>query len=872
MADDIKLVVGVDYSELTGLVKTSQETKRVLSSAAKEFARTGSQSQYMHAISKIVQAQKQLAASSRMTRPQLMKLGAEMQREVKFTDALTASTKRLTVAQGTSAKVMQQTKNKMNGNNMAIQQLGYQFGDFAVQVQGGTSAFVAFSQQGAQLAGILPMIAGPLGLSMGAAVGLSAALGILIPVGSAVARMFFEMKGSASDAADSIDTFVSSLSTIEGSIRIGRTSIQKLKEEFGEMAEVAKGLQGYLQQVAVENAMTSMNEAVNPFSVELAKSVEEARSAKNILEDLNRDIADGYVLASDDIHQAEINSQKSILTAMQDRFKIDPAQMAGLQAILDEVSKAIELEDVRDSSGAALQFLEELRSTSSEVSPELNAIAMELQKVFVASARASAELDGSAQAAREAGDALGEGEDSQVRALRLAQDDLKIQKLKNEILKSHNDAGEATSDTLALQVDLAGEIAKIRAEQKFIEGGITDAEQEQIDKLVSAARQAELLSQGIASAADNASSLESALKGAAAAMNNLTSFGDGLERTLAVSIAKVQALREGTSEAIAGQIVGMEVDLAARVQAARDADTTGTSGTEIDLMAAEGLRFIDAIEETLAEADRLREANKPSSGGNKGFSQDEYLSGLHDEAKFKHTLVRLSAEQVTEDERRRQIIMKIQSEGKVVEEARVEAILETEAATRKAIAAEEQRQATMDMVTDNIENAFMSIVDGSKSVEDAFKSMLRNIILEIYQQQVAQPAATAIGGFLKDLFMADGGAFSGGSQIQAYANGGVVGGPTTFGMAGGKTGLMGEAGPEAIMPLKRGANGKLGVQMEGGGGGDVININQSFNFQANGDDSVKKLIAQAAPKIADMAKASVIESRRRGGSTKAAFG
>ena len=753
MADDIKLVVGVDYSELTGLVKTSQQTKRVLSSAAKEFARTGSQKQYMHAINKIVQAQKQLDVSSRMTRSEIMKLGAKMQQEVKFTDALTASTKRLTVAQGTSAKVMQQTKNKMNGNNMAIQQLGYQFGDFAVQVQGGTSAFVAFSQQGAQLAGILPMIAGPLGLSMGAAVGLSAALGILIPVGSAVARMFFEMKGSASDAADSIDTFVSSLSTIEGSIRIGRTSIQKLKEEFGEMAEVAKGLQGYLQQVAVENAMTSMNEAVNPFSVELAKSVEEARSAKNILEDLNRDIADGYVLASDDIHQAEINSQKSILTAMQDRFKIDPAQMAGLQAILDEVSKAIELEDVRDSSGAALQFLEELRSTSSEVSPELNAIAMELQKVFVASARASAELDGSAQAAREAGDALGEGEDSQVRALRLAQDDLKIQKLKNEILKSHNDAGEATSDTLALQVDLAGEIAKIRAEQKFIEGGITDAEQEQIDKLVSAARQAELLSQGIASAADNASSLESALKGAAAAMNNLTSFGDGLERTLAVSIAKVQALREGTSEAIAGQIVGMEVDLAARVQAARDADTTGTSGTEIDLMAAEGLRFIDAIEETLAEADRLREANKPSSGGNKGFSQDEYLSGLHDEAKFKHTLVRLSAEQVTEDERRRQIIMKIQSEGKVVEEARVEAILETEAATRKAIAAEEQRQATMDMVTDNIENAFMSIVDGSKSVEDAFKSMLRNIILEIYQQQVAQPAATAIGGFLKDLFM-----------------------------------------------------------------------------------------------------------------------
>jgi phage-related minor tail protein len=90
-------------------------------------------------------------------------------------------------------------------------------------------------------------------------------------------------------------------------------------------------------------------------------------------------------------------------------------------------------------------------------------------------------------------------------------------------------------------------------------------------------------------------------------------------------------------------------------------------------------------------------------------------------------------------------------------------------------------------------------------------------------------------------------------------------------MNGGKTGLMGEAGPEAIMPLKRGSNGKLGVQMEGGGGQNVV-INQSFNFQANGDDTVKKLIAQAAPKIAQMTKSSLLDDRRRGGSTKAAFG
>ena len=161
------------------------------------------------------------------------------------------------------------------------------------------------------------------------------------------------------------------------------------------------------------------------------------------------------------------------------------------------------------------------------------------------------------------------------------------------------------------------------------------------------------------------------------------------------------------------------------------------------------------------------------------------------------------------------------------------------------------------------------------------KDMARAVIKQLYEVLVVQQlvgnfnATTKQGsglvGMIMGAFQADGGAWQGGSQIQAYADGGVIGGPTTFPMSGGKTGLMGEAGPEAIMPLKRGSNGKLGVQMEGGGGDNIV-INQSFNFQANGDDSVKKLIAQAAPKIADMAKASVIESRRRGGSTKAAFG
>lgn len=100
-------------------------------------------------------------------------------------------------------------------------------------------------------------------------------------------------------------------------------------------------------------------------------------------------------------------------------------------------------------------------------------------------------------------------------------------------------------------------------------------------------------------------------------------------------------------------------------------------------------------------------------------------------------------------------------------------------------------------------------------------------------------AGGADGGFLGSLFSgllpsAKGNAFSNGAPVTAFANGGVVSSPTIFPMRGAKTGLMGEAGPEAIMPLTRMANGKLGVTSEAGGGQVDVRIfmEENGNFQA----------------------------------------
>jgi lambda family phage tail tape measure protein len=94
-----------------------------------------------------------------------------------------------------------------------------------------------------------------------------------------------------------------------------------------------------------------------------------------------------------------------------------------------------------------------------------------------------------------------------------------------------------------------------------------------------------------------------------------------------------------------------------------------------------------------------------------------------------------------------------------------------------------------------------------------------------------------------------GGAWS--SGVQMFANGGaftnsIVSAPTAFGMAGGGAGVMGEAGPEAIMPLTRTSSGKLGVIAAGGGSGTSISINAPVTVMTQDRSSEGMQIDQQA--------------------------
>lgn len=85
-------------------------------------------------------------------------------------------------------------------------------------------------------------------------------------------------------------------------------------------------------------------------------------------------------------------------------------------------------------------------------------------------------------------------------------------------------------------------------------------------------------------------------------------------------------------------------------------------------------------------------------------------------------------------------------------------------------------------------------------------------------------------------------------SIKRFATGGIVASPTKFPMRDGGVGLMGEAGPEAIMPLTRTADGKLGVKAEGQGGGGQSNNVKIVNILEKGE-ILKALSGVAGEKV-----------------------
>jgi hypothetical protein len=681
-----------------------------------------------------------------------------------------------------AAAGLTQMKNRSNSTGVAVQQLGYQVGDFMVQVQGGTNAFVAFGQQATQLVGVLPLVATQLGLTTMAAIGISTVLGIAIPLITAVGAAWWRSSQESKKAKEELDELESSLEAIDKTLR--DWVLSKKAAEAGVTVEELLGTQG------IEKAQKDLDDA--------KAKLEKVRllSAVNIPAG---EAGAGVAIAG---WFAEVTATNNLTEAT-----------AEYEKALDRV---IELQKKQADERLDL-YVDEERNIQQQLA---------LQKVATQKGEKSAEYLRLQAIQRKF------NTEQQIKSLDLEDwQKKKLIEINNELIDGQ----------------LALELSALAAEQLA-----------EID-----------IEKGIAQAA-----------------------------TRAGQLAKELGLSFETAKKMLALGLGGKKEL---ILDPRDPRYNQAAVTAANLRNEAG---------TVSPFDPSRQPKEVTTRGSRGAKEDPAIKMLEEISRRK-VLIGL-----TEEQAKRQELL-YQTEDKLGEFRNkygndfvnniVNQTMALDEQQKVLDEARAQQEEIGDLISSSMEDAFMSIVDGTKSVKDAFKSMAASIISELYRIFVVKKI---VGGITSLFGFADGGVFSGGNIVPSakgnifsggnivpsakgnifsggnvvpsakgnifsggnvvpFANGGVVSSPMTFPMTGGKTGLMGEAGPEAIMPLKRGKGGKLGVVAENNG--NVV-INQSFNFSANGDESVKKIIAQAAPQIAQMTKTSIINDRRRGGSTLAAFG
>jgi phage-related minor tail protein len=136
-----------------------------------------------------------------------------------------------------------------------------------------------------------------------------------------------------------------------------------------------------------------------------------------------------------------------------------------------------------------------------------------------------------------------------------------------------------------------------------------------------------------------------------------------------------------------------------------------------------------------------------------------------------------------------------------------------------------------------LSGALRSAVSGGKGLDDVLRG-LANRMTDIALQAGLKPLETMLSGAASSLF-------GGAGKLLPFADGGVVSQPTYFPL-GGDMGLMGEAGSEAILPLRRGADGSLGVAASGAGSQPQI----VFNVSATDAESFRKSEAQISSMLA----------------------
>lgn len=216
----------------------------------------------------------------------------------------------------------------MARNRNLFQQGGYQVGDFAVQVQGGTSALTAFTQQGSQFLGIF----GPWGAVMGAILAVGAPLaGVLWNLGDATeetkekAKTFTDRLGEADAALAAMSSTAANVSDLE-----------TLRQKYGELTQEVQEMALALFEIDKRAAVAKVSDIITEVTDEIAKAAE---STAGVVSAALASAGTDAGKAEAEAYRLEIEKIAGIISDRQAAGQfVDPIEIENLRVMREELA------------------------------------------------------------------------------------------------------------------------------------------------------------------------------------------------------------------------------------------------------------------------------------------------------------------------------------------------------------------------------------------------------------------------------------------------------------------------------------------------------------------------------------------------------
>ncbi|EFO8707781.1 hypothetical protein HPM00_004151 [Salmonella enterica] len=254
-------------------------------------------------------------------------------------DAFASAAGKADTAAGKLGDTTQKQTTKLRGFGTGAQQVGYQVQDMIVQIQGGTSAFVAIGQQGSQLAGAF----GPGGAVIGAIIALSAAVG----------GTLYKALGGAKISAEELQA---SAKTLEDVLQKSKDGVYELSDGFVKLA----------------NDTGTASQALARFYEAQSATVTQTEGAKEAITDLVDSLdtwTNGSAIGAQ--RSLELGQQTSSLTGyiedLSDKFGITNQEAEALVPLLASVQKNASPENIKALSDETARLNDKYQGTNSEL-------------------------------------------------------------------------------------------------------------------------------------------------------------------------------------------------------------------------------------------------------------------------------------------------------------------------------------------------------------------------------------------------------------------------------------------------------------------------------------------------------------------------